>query len=59
MLERAVVGLFGLGRKEACGKLPALRMPLDTLAAQTLFGASVVCALAAFEIFRSFTFHML
>jgi hypothetical protein len=57
MLERAVVGPFGVLGKTAGGELPALQVILKALAADALPGAGFIAAIAVLQILVFFAFH--
>jgi len=57
MLERPVIGTFGICRETAGGKLPAVQVIAQTIAARGFFGARFIAAVAVLLVLRLLTFH--
>jgi len=57
MLERPVIGLFGIRREKTGRKLPAVQVITQAIATGSLFGARFVAAITGLFVFL-YTVHM-
>jgi hypothetical protein len=57
MLERAVIGPLGVLGKTAGGELPASEVVLQAFAADSLFGAGLIAAIAPLKVLVLLAFH--